>query len=72
MAGRNEAVALQSEFMSLAQIASELGVSRYKAHDIVMSSIPYVRCGRLIRVRRSAFEIWAHKLEIKSGNMRRG
>lgn len=46
-----------SQFLTIADIAAELGVERHFAGQIVRQ-MPCVMVGRLIRVRRTEFERW--------------
>lgn len=58
-------------YMTSDEIAQRLGVCRGTAIELIRRELPYVRCGRLFRVRRTAFAEWEHKQEIKSNNLRR-
>ena len=53
------------EWMTIRDIADELLVSRETA-TAIMRQMPYVRIGRLYRVRREMFEKWVKRQEERS------
>ena len=53
------------EWMTIRDIADELLVSRETA-TAIMRQMPYVRIGRLYRVRREIFEKWVKRQEERS------
>ena len=47
------------EFMKVAEVAQELRIARSRAYELVANgSIPAVKIGRSVRVRRKELEIW--------------
>jgi len=47
------------EFMKVAEVAQELRIARSRAHELVANgSIPAVKIGRSVRVRRKELERW--------------
>jgi excisionase family DNA binding protein len=47
------------EFMKVAEVAQELRIARSRAYELVANgSIPAVRIGRSVRVRRKELESW--------------
>ena len=47
------------EFMKVAEVAQELRIARSRAYELVVNrSIPAVKIGRSVRVRRKELEIW--------------
>ena len=53
------------EWMTIQDIADELLVSRETA-TAIMRQMPYVRIGRLYRVRREMFDKWVKRQEERS------
>ena len=69
--GVNIKAMIDKDIYSAADIAVMLDISRWAASNLIRKEIPYLKCGRLVRVRREAFENWRHQAELKSGNKRK-
>jgi excisionase family DNA binding protein len=47
------------EFMKVAEVAQELRIARSRAHELIANgTIPAVKIGRSVRVRRKELERW--------------
>lgn len=54
----------EKEFLSVADIAGIFDVTNRTANEYI-HSMPYIRIGKLLRVRREAFEAWVKERERK-------
>ena len=47
------------EFMKVAEVAQELRIARSRAHELIANgTIPVVKIGRSVRLRRTELERW--------------
>lgn len=57
------------EFLTVKDIGNLLGISRATAYKLVNGSLPAVRVGRTIRVRKSDFDKWTARAAATGENL---
>ena len=68
--GVNEKAPVDSEIYTIKDIENLLGVSRWTAARVA-HDMPHIQVGRIIRVRREAFEAWMRGQERRTKKMRK-
>lgn len=58
----------QSTYMSIREIADYLSISYQTAKDIMFRELPFVRVGKIYRVRREALMKYLNRLEKRCGD----
>lgn len=56
----------ERQFITVAEIAETLGICMSAAYVVVRGQLPYIRIGKIYRVRRTVFEDWMHRQEIRA------